>query len=78
MENIRKPVYVFMTGFAFTIVNMALFGIYEVVSQGKDIVNQAALEGISGIGHIVLAVGIVWMVVKLFQNESVKGVENIE
>ena len=34
------------------------------------VVNKAALEGLSGLGHIVLAIGIVWMVVKIFQNES--------
>ena len=32
--------------------------------------NKAALKGLSGLGHILLAIGIVWMVVKIFQNES--------
>lgn len=70
---LKKPIYVFVSGFAFTLINMALFGIYEVVSQGNDIVNRHALEGLSGIGHIILTIGLVWTLVKIFQNESDKG-----
>lgn len=71
--GLKKPIYVFVSGFAFTVINMALFGIYEVVSQGKDIVSKPAIEGLSGIGHIVLAMGLVWTLVKIFQYESDKG-----
>lgn len=71
--TLKKPIYVFVSGFAFTVINMALFGIYEVVGQGNDIVNRHALEGLSGIGHIILTIGLVWTLVKIFQNESRKG-----
>ena len=68
--SLRKPLYVFVSGFTFTIVNITLFWIFEIVSASRPIVNKAALKGLSGLGNIVLAIGIVWMVVKIFQNES--------
>lgn len=68
--SLRKPLYVFVSGFTFTIVNITLFWIFEIVSASRPIVNKAALKGLSGLGHIFLAIGIVWMVVKIFQNES--------
>lgn len=76
--SLRKPIYVFMSGLTFTVVNMTLFGIYEVVSEGKNIVNKAAIEGLSGIGHITLAIGIVWTIVRIFKIESVKNLKKIE
>ena len=76
--SLKKPIYVFISGFTFTMVNMTLFGIYDVVGEGKDIVIRAALEGLSGIGHIVLSIGIVWMAVKIFQNESINSFKSVE
>ena len=78
MVSLKKPIYVFMSGFTFTIVNMTLLGIYEVVSEGKDIVSKPALEGISGLGHIVLAIGLVQIALKVFQHETVSGFKQTE
>ena len=68
--SFKKPLYVFISGFTFTIVNMTLFGIYEVVSANRPIIKKAALEGLSVLGHIILSIGIVWLVVKIFQNQT--------
>lgn len=76
--TIRTPLYVFVSGFTFTIVNMTLSGFYEVVSANRPIIKKAALEGLSGLGHIVLSIGIVWIVVKIFQNESNNTLKSIK
>jgi len=51
---------------------MAIIGIYEVVSEGQQLVSNGALAGMSGLGHITLSIGLVWTVVKIFQYESAK------
>ncbi|MGR7839930.1 DUF2871 family protein [Finegoldia sp. P3-F-LR] len=39
--------------------------IYKVC-DGADVNVRAAIDGTSGIGHIILGVGIVWMFVKAY------------
>lgn len=39
--------------------------IYKI-REGMDVIVRAAIDGTSGIGHIILGVGIVWMFVKLY------------
>lgn len=46
--------------------------IYEVVSEGQQLVSNGALAGISGLGHIALSIGLVWTIVNIFQYESAK------
>ena len=50
-------------GLVFTVVNMFIIGIYEVV--GMNTIKIAALNDLSGLGHIILAVGLVWTVVRI-------------
>lgn len=50
-------------GLVFTVVNMFIIGIYEVV--GMNTIKIAALNGLSGLGHIILAVGLVWTVARI-------------
>ncbi|OXZ26287.1 hypothetical protein [Finegoldia magna] len=38
----------------------------DKVCEGTDVIVRAAIDGTSGIGHIILGVGIVWMSVKLY------------
>lgn len=70
LKGLRRPFYIYMTGLVWSIVAMTVFGIWEVVSQGNATVNIKALEGISGLGHIILSVGLVWLVVKVIKAES--------
>ena len=46
--------------------------IYEVVSEGQQLVGNGALAGMSGLGHIAISIGLVWSIVKIFQYESAK------
>lgn len=66
VKSLKKPYAIYLTGLTFTIVNMVVIGIYEVVREGTDVIVRAAIDGTSGIGHIILGVGIVWMFVKLY------------
>lgn len=45
--------------------------IYKVC-EGMDVIVRAAIDGTSGIGHIILGVGIVWMFVKLYNLKTAK------
>lgn len=66
VKSLKKPYAIYLTDLTFTIVNMVVIGIYEVVREGTDVIIRAAIDGTSGIGHIILGVGIVWMFVKLY------------
>ena len=67
MNILKKPIHIFEAGLVFTVVNMFIIGIYEVV--GMNNIKIAALNGLSGLGHIILAVGLVWTVVRIFDME---------
>ncbi|MFR2831151.1 MAG: DUF2871 family protein [Finegoldia magna] len=38
----------------------------DKVREETNVIVRAAIDGTSGIGHIILGVGIVWMFVKLY------------
>ena len=64
--------HIYIGGLTFSIVMMAVVGIYEVVSEGQKFASNGALAGMSGLGHIALSIGLVWTIVKIFQYESAK------
>lgn len=63
LANLKKPLNIYNFGLIFTVANMMLIGIYEVVSKGAAAVNQAAMDGVSGIGHIFLGIGMIYTMV---------------
>lgn len=63
LANLKKPLNIYNFGLIFTVANMMLIGIYEVVSKGAAAVNQAAMDGVSGIGHIFLGIGMIYTIV---------------
>ena len=72
VKALKKPYEMYLTGLVFTVVNMVVIGIYEVVREGSDVIVRAAIDGTSGIGHIILAVGIVWMFVRAYNLKIAK------
>ena len=38
----------------------------DKVHEGTDVIVRAAIDGTSGIGHIILGVGIVWIFVRAY------------
>ncbi len=75
--KLKKPIYVFELGIVFTVINMMVIGIYEVVSQGQETISRPAIDGMSGIGHIILAVGLVWTIVSIYNMEKSKIKSNL-
>lgn len=69
-HSFKKPLFVYFSGLVFTLCVMTVFGIYDVVSMGEKTIKIAALEGLSGLGHICLSVGIVWLMLKILRIEQ--------
>lgn len=65
VRSLKRPLNIYNLGLVFTVANMMLIGIYEVVSDRVATVNIMAMEGISGIGHIFLGVGLVYTLVRI-------------
>ena len=70
IKELKRPIYITEAGLVFTIVNMLVIGVYEVVGMGENTINISAINGISGLGHITLAIGLVWTITKLFNFEK--------
>lgn len=75
LKKIQSSIYVYITGLVLTISNMFLIGIYEVVSEGKEIIKIDALNGISGIGHIILLLGTIMFMSKLYRMEETNNIK---
>lgn len=70
ITHLKKPLRIYIVGLTFTIINMIVIGIYEVVSLGQQIIVRAAIDGTSGIGHILLGVGLVWLLIRVLEYEK--------
>ena len=65
LKKLKKPLNIYNAGLIFTVANMMLIGINEVVSNGMHVVNQGAMDGVSGIGHVLLGVGLIYTLIKI-------------
>ena len=65
LRKLKKPLNIYNTGLIFTVANMMLIGISEVVSEGTTVVSKAAMDGVSGIGHVLLGVGLIYTLIKI-------------
>ena len=70
INAIKKPYHIYLTGLALSIIAMIVIGLYQVVSNGSEVVSRAALSGISGLGHIILTVGILWTFIRIYKIEK--------
>lgn len=61
--NTKKSVYLWMAGLLITNINFLLRGIMEVIGYSPAKGLGAAIAGIGGIGHILIAVGLVWTLI---------------
>ena len=76
VRTLKRPVHIFEGGLILTVVSMMVIGIYEVVGEGVATISIPAISGISGIGHILLSVGLGWTIVKIYNLEK-NGEKNI-
>lgn len=65
----KQPITLYVTGLIWTVVAFTVRGIYEIIGQGQKIFPDAALSGIAGIGHILLSIGLIWMMSQTIQIE---------
>lgn len=70
LSELKKPLYTYLSGLIFTISNMGVQGFLDIVGGDKSHLKIAALDGFSGIGHILLSVGLVWLMTKIFLLEK--------
>ncbi len=74
--GIKRPLTIYNIGLITTVSMMTVYGIYDVIGT-KGVVSVPAMAGISGLGHIILTVGLVWMVLNIkkgiFAKDPAKG-----
>lgn len=65
LARFRRPFYLYNIGLVWTLAAMLAYGIYDVVAEGAGTISEAALSGVSGMGHILLGVGLIWLFVRI-------------
>lgn len=73
--GLKKPFYLYISGLIFTISNMGVQGFFDILGGDKTHIKVAALDGMSGIGHILLSLGLIWLMAKIFLREKKVGYE---
>lgn len=68
--GLKKSYLIYVGGLTFTLVMMVFIGIYQITAQGQDLINIKAIEGMSGLGHIILSVGMTKLLVKIYRLEN--------
>ena len=76
IHSLKKPIHILEAGLVFTIVTMFVIGVYEVVGMGETTINMHAMAGMSGLGHILLSIGLVWTLAKIYQRETISNKSN--
>lgn len=61
---LKKPVHLYLAGLFLSVVCMLAIGMKEVAGTNPA-VSRAALDGISGLGHILLSAGLVWSAARM-------------
>lgn len=72
-KNILKPFKIYVVGLILTVCNMMVYGIYDVLGGGKDLISIPMLAGFAGIGHIFLSVGLVWVLLKIKRDLKIEA-----
>lgn len=73
INQIKKPYHIYLTGLVISLVTMILLGIYQIVSNGHNLINESMLAGITGLGHIILTIGIIWTFIKVYKYEKISN-----
>lgn len=71
IQEIKKPFHIYVASHVFSFVCMFVIGLYQVIGNvDKGVINLAALQGITGIGHIGITIGMVWTLYKIYKFEK--------
>lgn len=75
MNKIKVTMIVYNVGLCWTVVTFMVRGIYTITSNQELIFKDAALAGMAGLGHCILAVGLVWLVINVVQIKMQKSMQ---
>lgn len=70
IRSIGLQVKLYISGLVLTVVCMLVKGIYQITSGGLDLFPRAALAGISGLGHMLVGTGMVWLLVRMIPQRN--------
>lgn len=70
LPQLKRAVTVYNTGLVWTVVTMMVRGIYQITAQGQTLFPDAALSGMAGLGHVILAVGLVWIMARAIRMKA--------
>lgn len=74
IQEIKKPFLIYVSSHVFSFVCMFVIGLSQVIgSFDKDVINIGGLQGITGIGHIGLTIGMIWILSKIYKFEKVNN-----
>lgn len=69
IEKLGKNLKIYLTGLLISVVSMLSIGIWEVLGSYDIKVAIKVFEGISGIGHLLLGLGLVKIIILIIKNE---------
>lgn len=73
VSELKRSLTIYNTGLAWTVVTFMVRGIYTITAGNTPLFKDAMLSGIAGLGHIILATGIVMMTLKMIKVKSTDG-----
>lgn len=72
IKKLGKDIKIYLAGLIITIISMLTIGLWEVVGLNQNNIYLKAFEGISGLGHIILAFAMVKVLLLIIKNEMSK------
>lgn len=66
-KNFNKFLYVYNTGLSIAVIMMIVRGITQVSALSLSYGMSMAISGIAGIGHILLGIGLIWVLLILIR-----------
>lgn len=67
----KIPLNHWILGLLFSTAMMFIRGIYQVIGNGAELFNSAMFSGLAGLGHIALAVGLVWTMLLILKDSRI-------
>ncbi|MEA4811292.1 MAG: DUF2871 domain-containing protein [Anaerolineaceae bacterium] len=70
VKAFEKPVLIFNAGLLLTAVSFVLRGIIQVLGNHFGKIPDAAISGVAGISHIILGIGLFWVMLKVVKSSA--------
>ncbi|MEG0365950.1 MAG: DUF2871 domain-containing protein [Coprobacillus sp.] len=66
-KNFNKFLYVYNIGMAIAVIMMIVRGITQVLATPLSYGMSMAISGVAGVGHILLGIGLIWVILILIR-----------